>query len=61
MTAEKIKKLTGQKVIVNFKGLQLVGKLLGIAPGFGGRDALIQLPGISQPKKFWATKIEEIK
>ena len=61
MTRKEIEKHTGQKVIVAYKGLQLVGKLLGIAPGFGGRDAFIQLPGIKKPNKFWASKISEIK
>jgi len=61
MTTEEVKKHTGQKVIVEFKGLQLVGKLLGLVPNFGDRDALVQIPGIQKTRKFWKSKITVIK
>jgi hypothetical protein len=61
MTANELKPLIGQKVIVNFKGLQLVGKLIGIHPQFNGRDGLVLLPGQKKMTRFWASKISKIK
>jgi hypothetical protein len=61
MTQDEIKKLNGKKVLVAYKGLLLTGKFLGISPEFGGRDALIKLPGENKPRKFWHKKVSEIK
>ena len=56
-----LQKLIGQKVLVHYKGLLLTGKLIGLDPQFNGRDAIVQLPSEKRPRKFWASKVSEIK
>jgi hypothetical protein len=58
---QRCERLIGKRVIVHFKGLMLTGKLIGLDPKFGGRDAIVQLPSEKKPRKFWTGKIEEIK
>ena len=43
------------------KGLMLTGKLIGLDPKFNGRDAIVQLPHEKNPRRFWASKVSEIK
>lgn len=61
MTPQHLQKIIGQKVLVTYRGLILVGKLAGVDPRFGQRDALVTLPGHKRPTKFWCKKISQIK
>ena len=56
----KLEKLIGKKVIVSHRGLLLVGELKAIENKFGGR-AIVQLPMEKKPRRFWASKVSEIK
>lgn len=53
--------LIGKKVIIEYKGLQVVGKLVSLPKGFGGRDAIVQFPTEKKTRRVWASKVEEIK
>jgi len=59
---EKLSGLIGKKVLVDVgRGIVSTGKLLKLLPEYGNRDVLIQLPMQKKPRRFWASKISEIK
>lgn len=58
---EKLTRLVGKKVIATVNKLQVVCKLVSLAPGFQGRDVIVELPVTKKHKRIWASKIEEIK
>ena len=57
MLNSRLKTLVGQKVMVNFKGLAVVAKLVGLKPEFQGRDCIVHFPTEKRPRKVWASKI----
>jgi hypothetical protein len=59
---KKFSHLVGKRVLVDVgRGIMATGKLLELLPKYGNRDVLIQLPMQKKPRRFWASKISEIK
>jgi hypothetical protein len=56
-----LKDSIGKKVIVDFRGLEVVAKLISLPETFKGRDALVQFPTEKRTRRFWASKITPIK
>jgi hypothetical protein len=50
----------GKKVIVDFKGLEVVAKLISLPETFKGRDALVQFPTEKRTRRFWASKVKTL-
>jgi hypothetical protein len=57
----KLAHLIGQKVIVDFKGLQVVAKLIALPDEFGKRDATVQFPMEKRTRQVWRSKVSAIK
>jgi hypothetical protein len=60
MTIEKLQSLCGKKVMVDYKGLLLIGILQRVRKQLGGR-AWVTVPPSKTPRQFWASKISEIE
>jgi hypothetical protein len=56
-----MKNLLGKKVIVEFKGAQVVAKLISLPDGFGKRDAIVQFPAEKRTRQVWRSKVSAIK
>jgi hypothetical protein len=57
----KLINLIGKKVIVDFKGIKVIAKLISLPDGFGKRDAIVQFPLEKRTRQVWRSKVSEIK
>ena len=60
MTIEKLQSLCDKKVMVEYKGLLLIGILNRVRRQLGGR-AYVTIPPSKKPRVFWASKVSAIK
>lgn len=56
-----MRKLIGKDVIVSFKGIPIRATVVGIDAKFCGRDIIVKIPYNKKPRRFWASKVSELK
>ena len=61
MKTSELSKLIGNRVIVEWKGIQVVAKVVSIPNEFNGRDAIVQFPLEKKTHRVWASKISTLK
>jgi hypothetical protein len=53
----KLEQLIGQRVIVDYEGVQVVARLISIT----GMRAIVQFPTEKKTRQVWRSKVSEIK